>query len=253
MLFAASALKGYAIAASDGTIGSVRDVLLDERTWKIRWLVVDTGHWLTGHNVLIPPSLVERLDIDQQIMSVRMTKARVAASPDLTQDQPVSMQMDRSLHNYYGTDPNWGDSYFGMYPMGLSMPEPSREAVELAAERTGEGLDSGDPYLRSQANIIGYHMIATDGTIGHLENLLISDDDWTVRYLVVDTKNWWPGEHVLLSPFAVREINWSGGEIELNVTQAQVKGGPVWDPAAMIDRASETRLHRHYGWPGYGF
>ncbi len=128
------------------------------------------------------------------------------------------------------------------------------ETRELAAEQTGYGLaDAGDPDLRSIAALTGYHIEATDGAIGHLENLLLSDEDWTVRYLIIDTRNWWPGAHVLMSPYAIRSVDSTDEKITLDVSRAQVKSSPPWDPAAIINRLSETELHRHYDWPGYGF
>lgn len=82
---------------------------------------------------------------------------------------------------------------------------------------------------------------------------MIEPDDWGIRYLVVDTKNWWPGRHVLLSPYAVKSISWEDREILVGVSRDQVKGSPRWDPADVINRAYETRLHGYFGWPGYGW
>jgi uncharacterized protein YrrD len=256
MLLAASALQGYHIWASDGMIGTVRDVLFDDRSWKIRWLVVDTGDWLSGRKVLLAPTFCGTIDIQARLLPVRLTKARVKASPTLSQDEPVSMQMQRSYQAYYGADLDWGTTYFAGGIAGLPMPfRPlSSEAGELAAEQTGYGLaDSGDPDLRSNAAITGYHIEASDGGIGHVEDLLLSDEDWTVRYLIVDTRNWWPGAHVLMSPYAVRSVDWTDKKILVNASRAQVRSSPPWDPVATIERAYETSLHRHYDWPGYGF
>lgn len=256
MLLAASALQGYDIKASDGMIGTVRDVLFDDQSWKIRWLVVDTGNWLPGRKVLVAPAFCGEIDISARVLVVRLTKARVEKSPTLAQDRPVSMQMQRSHQAYYEPDLDWGMTYFGGGVAGLPMPfRPlTGEAKELAAEQTGYGMaDDGDPDLRSLTEITGYHIEASDGAILHVEDLLISDEDWMVHYLVVDTRNWWPGAHVLLSPFAVRSVEWSNEKIVVAVSRATVRSSPPWDPAALIDRAYETTLHRHYDWPGYGF
>jgi len=255
MLLAASALKGYAIEASDGRMGTVNDLLFDDHTWTIRWLVVDTGTWLTGRQVLIHPSAVSHPDHDRQSLPVELTKAQVEASPDIGQDEPVSRQMEAHLYDYYGWDPYWSPGFMGMGAMTLQMPGTpylGGAGVETAV-RNDTTPPAGDPHLRSIAAVTGYHIHATDGGIGHIENFLIDDASWGVRYLVVDTRNWWPGKHVLVSPYAVREIDWAGRHIRLDVTSSQVREGPPWDPAAMIDQAYEGRLHSHYGWPGYGF
>jgi hypothetical protein len=101
--------------------------------------------------------------------------------------------------------------------------------------------------------VLGYHIQATDGPIGHLENFLVDDATWGIRYLIIDTKNWWPGQHVLMSPHAVREISWSDRDVTLGVTRDKTRAGPVWDPSAMIDWDHAELLHRYYGWPGYGW
>ena len=114
------------------------------------------------------------------------------------------------------------------------------------------GLNDGDPHLRSIAAVTGYHIHASDGQIGHIENFLIDDATWGIRYLIIDMKNWWPGKHVLMSPYAVREISWSKHQVRLDVSSEQVKSSLPWNPLDMIDRGYEKRLHSHYDWPGYG-
>lgn len=255
MMFAASALKGYAIEATDGRLGTVDDLLFDDHTWKVRWMVVDTGKWLSGRKVLIHPSAVTQLDYERRVLPVGLTKVQVEESPGISEDQPMSRQMEGSLFNYYGYDPYWGPSFFGGGAIGmLPYSEPFAGEVGVAESRRPETMgDIGDPHLRSTQAVTGYHMQASDGAIGHLENLLVDEAGWGVRYLVVDTKNWWPGKHVLLSPYAAKHIDWSAREVDLNVTRDQVKRSPPWDPAGAIDRIYEQRLHSHYGWPGYGF
>jgi hypothetical protein len=220
----------------------------------VRWLVVDTGTWLTGRKVLVHPSAIGRADYERRKLSVSLTKSQVKGSPDILQDQPVSQQMERSLYDYYGWDPCWGSSYFGMGVME-SFLSPSPYFAETAVENTdiGRGLNDGDPHLRSTAAVTGYHIHASDRLIGHVENLLIDDVTWGIRYLIIDTKNWWPGKHVLMSPYAVREISWSKHQVRLDVSRELVKSSPPWSPLDLIDQAYDERLHRHYDWPGYGW
>ena len=259
MLVAASALKGYAIQATDGRMGWVDDTLFDDQSWKIRWFVIKTGTWLPGRKVLVHPSAIQQADFGSGVLTVALSKAHVEASPDLSKDAPVSQQMETRLFDHYGWDPYWGQSYFPMGGLivgapGLPLSSPRAESGDLAeAERHGIISQDGDPHLRSAAAVTGYHVHATDGVVGHVENFLIDDASWGIRYLVIDTKNWWPGEHVLLSPYAVRRIEWNDREIMLDVSRDIVKGSPPWDPIAEIDQVYERQLHTYYGWPGYGF
>jgi hypothetical protein len=258
MMLVGSALKGFGIKASDGEIGTVSDFLFDDRTWKIRWMVVDTGGWLAGRKILVHPSTIGQPDYRREKITVRLTKQQVEDSPDILSDAPVSQQMQTNLAGHYGWDPLWGGgNYFGGYSSGMGGafdPTPNRfDPALLEADRPGASVDDGDPHLRSVTAVVGYHIQATDGPIGHVENFLVDDATWGIRYLIIDTRNWWPGQHVLVSPYAVRAISWSDRDVTLDVTRDKIKGSPAWDPAAMIDRTYEERLHGYYGWPGYGW
>ena len=259
MLIVGSAFTDYAIEASDGSIGTVKTFLFEDGSWKIRWLVVDTGHWLPGRLVLLHPSAIGSADHQRRQLPVNLTKAQIEASPDIRQDQPVTMQMQSELHRYYGWDPLWGGQGFygaGLNEFGLAggavMPTFGRERA-MEADRVQLGSEEGDPHLRSMAAVTGYHIHATDGAIGHVENFMLDDATWTIRYLIVDTRNWWPGAHVLISPYAVQSVAWGTDEVRLNVSREQVKGSPPWDPAEVAEQVYERQLHRYYNWPGYGW
>jgi PRC-barrel domain len=255
MLFAVSGLEGCPIAASDGRIGAVKDFLFDDQSWKIRWMAVDTGDWLPGRKVLIHPSAIAPLKIppkprlpmmspgDSLEVSVNLTKQQIEASPEAREDDPVSKDMTALLYDYYGWDPDWGATNTG----------ESAIVAEAAVRREAdiETGPEGGPQLRSAAAVRGYHVHASDGELGHVENLLADDANWDIRYLVIATRSWWPGKIVQLAPYAVTDIDWPDHQVKLNVTRDQVRSAPAWDPLAMTDEVSEQQLHRHFGWPGY--
>jgi hypothetical protein len=120
------------------------------------------------------------------------------------------------------------------------------------AEARGGGATSrgADPHLRSVVEVTGYRVHAIDGEIGHIEDLMIDDADWSVRYFVVDTRNWWFGKRMLMSPFAVKTIDWFDRHVELNMSREFVKTSPPWDPLVAFNDEYAKRLHKHYGWPG---
>jgi len=255
MLRIPSTLKGYDISATDGHFGTISDFLFDDTSFKLRWLVVDTGTWLPGRKVLLHPSVIGDVDSLRHSLMVTLSKARIKDSPDIMTDQPVSRQMENNLYDYYGWDPVWGHSYFGpdmaVSPLGPVAYSATGEMGRAASFETH--LSDQDPHLRSIAAVTGYHIEATDGPIGHVENFLIDDTNWDIRYVIVATSNWWFGQHVLVAPFAVRRVDWSDEKLRLNVTRAQVQDSPPWAPLRAIDSTYEQRLHSYYGWPGYGW
>ncbi len=255
MLQVISPLTGFSIEATDGRIGTVVDFLFDDASWKVRWLVVDCGTWLTGRKALIHPSAVSQEDLERQRFVVALTKAQVEGGPELAEDQPVSLQMEAQLYSYYGWDPLWGGANLSAIPGAMASPLSAPQYMGLGSTEAAEVRDGGptlgvDPHLRSVVEVTGYRVHAVDGEIGHVENLMFDDADWEVRYFIVDTRNWWFGQRVLISPIAVKTIDWFDRHVELNVSRERVKASPPWDPLVAFDDEYANRLHKHYGWPG---
>ena len=191
MLNVVSSLTGFDLQARDGSLGTVSDFLFDDGIWKVRWIVIDTGRWLTGRKVLLHPSAILSADYEARKISVALSMAQVKDSPDIRQDRPVSRQMQNDLYRYYGWDPLWGGGIFGAGTYGGAMyGGVGRGASAVPEAEHGEiNFEDGDPHLRSIAEVTGYHVHATDGNIGHVEDFLVESDNWGVRYLVVDTSN----------------------------------------------------------------
>jgi len=251
MLRTASELKGYEIIAMDGRLGAVSDFLFDDTTWKIRWLVDETGGWLSGHKVLIHATAIGQADDVHQRLAVNLMTEAVRNSPAIGQDEPVSRQFESSLYGYYGWDPLWAGRCFGGGAIAAPLVAPPLSGFMMAPARPHGG--GHDPHLRSCAAVTGYHVHGSDHDVGHIAGFLLDDRDWTVRYLIVDTHNWWPGDHVLLAPAAVSAIDWSGREVRVMVTRAQVQSSPPWPREVAISSEYERRLYAHYDWPGYAW
>lgn len=250
MLIHASAIKGYAIAASDGEIGTVSDLLFDDVSWRVRWLVVETGTWLAGRKVLLPASTLGHADAIRREFTAKLTVQQVKDSPNVDTERPVSRQVESSIYGHYGWYPYWGYGlYTGSYGYGSVMGSPffgpSSQPTEDEARETQRNRD--DPHLRSIAAVEGYHIHATDGEIGHVEDMLVEEADWSIRYLVVDTKNWWPGKRVLVSPRSAHEVSWTDRTIDINVNREAVRSSPGYDATTEVDRDYEQRFNSYYG------
>jgi sporulation protein YlmC with PRC-barrel domain len=249
MLWNASAINGYAISASHGRFGTVSDFLFDDVSWLVRWLVVDTGKFLSGRKILLPPLVLGHPNPNGREFLVRVTKQQVKDSPEIDSDRPVSRQMETHVYNYYGWYPYWGTGlYMGGYglmddPIAVS---PALESRPRREHITDTQRSDGDPHLRSIEAVTGYHIRANDGEIGHVEDFLVNDTDWSIHYLVVDTKNWWPGKKVLISPKSAREINWTDRLVNLDVNRQKVKDSPVYDASKTVDGAYEKHFHNYY-------
>ena len=173
------------------------------------------------------------------------------------------------LANHYGYAPYWGGSGLwgsGMYPVGIwgagvnavgtnnldSVPEmpntPSAIVAEAMQSEETQG-EHGDPHLRSSREVAGYAIQALDEDIGHVDDFLVDDETWALRYVVVATRNWLPGKHVLVAPSWIRTISWEERAMHIDLTKEQIKSSPEYNPARMLNNDDMEALHAHYDRP----
>jgi uncharacterized protein YrrD len=255
MLRSFNHLRGHAIHASDGEIGSLRDIYFDDQSTSIRYFVIDTGTWLPGKRVLLAPAAIGGIDTERSEIVTGLTRRQVEGSPPVESERPVSRQQEMELHAYYGWQPYWAlpPMVGSLAPFwGPAMPataHPPAGDARVAEEVAARERERGDPHLRSAREVEGYDVAATDGEIGHVEDFLIDDDQWGIRLLGIDTGNWLPGRKVVISPAWLRDIDWSGQRIVVDVTRRQIKDSPEYDPALVPDEGYLERLGAHYGRP----
>ena len=263
MLRSTKELEHYAIGATDGDIGHVNDFYFDDDAWVVRYLVVDTGTWLAGRTVLISPIAIRQPDWIKRSLPVAITKDQVRNSPDVDTDKPVSRQNEGQFLGYYGYLNYWGGAGIwgaGLYPYtmvpgdaGYGVDRAERErALEayLRDERARHRND--DPHLRSCKTVTGYHIHASDGEIGHVSGFLVDDETWAIRYLIVDTSNWWVGHKVLIAPRWIESVNWDDQTVSVDLTRESVKTAQPYVPGDVWSPESDIGLYEHYGRTWYG-
>jgi uncharacterized protein YrrD len=244
MLYKAKSLKGYLLNSRDGEIGKIKEFYFDDRFWTIRYLVADTGNWLPGRQVLISPYALGVVNSEAEDIGVDLTKKQIEDSPSLDSDKPVSRQFEQAYYGHYGYPIYWaGLCAWGYYPYPARAPEQWR--------KPSKEEKAWDPDLRSTNDVSGHHIQGTDGEIGHVEDFFIDAQTWTIRYLIVDTHNWWPGKKILVSPQWIDRISWGERKVFVNLLRETIKQSPEFKEESLLSRAYETGLYRHYNRPGY--
>ena len=262
MLRSLNDLKHYDIRATDGPIGDIADFYFDDHTWTVRYVVVDAGTWLSSRKVLISPMAVRQPDWAHRTLPLNLSKTQVKNSPDIDTNQPVSRQNESQVLGYYGYPSYWeggglwgeGMLPYSMAPgygmVGVERAERYRQLqIQLDNERARHAID--DPHLRSAAAVEGYTIEASDGEIGHVSDFLVDDQTWAIRYLVVNTSNWWVGHHVLVAPPWIQGVHWSDRTVSIAMTCAAIKSAPTFETSADWSREQEINLHRHHDRRGY--
>jgi hypothetical protein len=264
MLRHAKELERYELRARDGKIGHVSDFYFDDRTWTVRYIVVDTGSWLNSRKVLISPAAVSRAEWDQRLLPVNLTQEQVRNSPGVDTERPVSREEETALTQYYNWPAYWGAP--GFPEVGFALPIMPIMPVDVSgatgtdhpglAARSGAGRESRtgaavheDRHLRSVRAVTGHGIEATDGSIGHVDDFLIDDLSWEIRYLTIDTRNWWPGKKVLVAPQWINEVGWDEAKVCIDLTREAVKSSPPYDPGQQVTPDYAGQLHQHYGRP----
>jgi hypothetical protein len=252
-------LQGKTIHAGDGELGNVDQFLFDDESWTIRYLVVETGK-LMGRKVLISPIAIDRKRMTDGL-TLALTKDQIRNSPPIDADQPVSRQYETQYFNYYGYPYYWGGpGLWGgtSYPIGhssmprsLGYPDRTSGYAGTAATARPQPAKKQDPHLRSTREVIGYYIEATDGNIGHVEDFLIDDENWAIRYLIVDTINWWPGKKVATAPQWIKDVSWTESKVYVDLSRERIKNAPEYDPTANVEREYEEKLYDYYKSPKY--
>jgi sporulation protein YlmC with PRC-barrel domain len=250
MLCKASSLYGFAIGASDGRIGSVTDVLFDDATWKVRYLMVDTGGWLNGRTVLLSPTSIKAVRSADKILDAQLTRAQVEDSPPVDQHQPVSRRYETHLHDYYGWPYYWtvapGLGVMAPMPVGAAAPisGPDRPSSEVRA--AADAAAESDPHLRSLKDTSGRPLEANDGDVGHLEDLIIDCRNWGIEHAVVKTGSWLSGKRVVLDRRRIVGIEGVEGHVRVDLSRWMIEDAPAFDERMLHDESYDTAVHAYF-------
>jgi hypothetical protein len=209
MLTNTKTIYGTAVEASDGVAATMSDVYFDGKRWDVRYLVVHTGNWLNGRRVLIPPGAVDRCDWIHRRIRLRMTTRQLEATRDISAHLPLNRQQELDGAKLLAWEAYW-------------------------AGVLDESADSGNPHLRSTKAVAGRPIEGTDGRIGHVDNFILDDDTWTIRYVVVGTRHWWPGKRVLIEPRSVESIDWDARVVRVDMRQSDIERSPEYNPRSLL-------------------
>lgn len=223
-----NSLIHYSIGATDGLIGEAEEFYFDDESWKIRYLVVKTGSWLAERKVLISPNAIAKQSWQNGFFPVLLTKQQVQHSPDIDTEKPVSRLQETALYGHYQWENYWGSGFYAGGSLGVSMPFPSIDR-EVLIEPDKDKISGDDNHLRSTETITGYHIHATDGEVGHVNDFIINDQTWQIKALVVDTHNWFGGKKVVIPVTQVGKIEWSDNLVFLAISKAAVDQSQLFE------------------------
>lgn len=235
-------LGDYTIGATYADIGKVHDFYFDDKQWTIRYIVVETGVVLAGRKVLISPAALRDRAWGPLHLWANLTWRQVESSPNIDLHKPISRQHEVEHHNHYGWPYYWpGEGVWGSWPHPAAMVKAAQGSAPADKQASPP-----DAHLRSTREVAGYHVSAIGGEIGHVEDFLFDDKTWEIRYVIIDTSNWWAGKRVLVRPQWIKRVSWKGQMIYVDLSRELIRKSPQWDPNKPVSRRYELQLHQHY-------
>jgi hypothetical protein len=246
MLRSIKEIFGYRVEAQDGRAGKVADLLFTDGDWRLRYLVVDTGGWLEDRKVLVPRQVLGRPEWAERSFPVRLSRRQIETGPPLAAEAPISRQHEAELLRHLALDPYWIQEMSEAAELeGSVAGDAHGEPRPLAAQAETE---SG---LRSCRELGGYSIAALDGNVGEVEDFIIDDAAWLIRYLAVDTRVLLPGKKVLLATAWVHAVDWPKASVIVDLTREAVRECPAYDPGQPVNREQEEVLYDYFGRPRY--
>jgi len=239
MLRSIKQLYGDELRATDGEIGHIRDFYFDDQNWAVRYVVVDTGTWLSGRLVLISPHVFTNFDLDGVRRGVNLTRKQIENSPDFDSEKPVSRQYEDDYYRYYGWPTYWqGGGLWGIGAFPIVVPVPD-ERPGVSAGEAGSSSAPNDAHLRSTLALNGYHIQTEEGAIGHVIDFIVDHETWAICHLVVETGHWYSGKEIVISPKEIVRISYDGSKVFVSVTKEAILKAPEYHvpPWAFQDTA----------------
>ncbi len=237
-------LKDYTIKAKDGTEGKVKDFLFDEEAWIIRYLHADFGNWLKSKKILLPRVFLGTPKWKEENFPVEITKDMIEKGPGIDEHMPVSREYEAELMKYYNLDPYWPYTYSA--PAGGGLFFPPRPLNVPPKSVNEEDLNTS---LRSFKEVKGYDIRTEEEKIGHVDDMIVDDEDWQIVYMVVEINGWLSmSKKVLISIEWLEEISYVENEIKISMTPEKLKKAPQYNTDIDLSQEEEKKMYDFYSW-----
>ena len=240
MLRSIKQLYGKKLGASDGDIGHVKDCYFDDQQWVVRYVIADTGSWLSGRLVLLSPHAFGKILEDGNCLLVNLTRQQIENAPAIESHKPVSRQYEEEYHRYYGWPSYWDGG--GMWGVGGFPVAPPQHSMPIAEPSRGSHPEDGDDsHLRSTQAVRDYGIQTSEETIGHVTDFIIDDDSWAIRHLVVETGHWYSGKEIVISPNHIHRISYEETKVFVDVSKQAVMEAPEYHVPPLGTAYQDTR------------
>ena len=236
MLRTVKNLIGYRLLARGEGIGKVYDFYIDDRSWRVRYLVAEVGRWPRRRRVLVARAALESLDGEARVFHIGLTREQVESSPDFDTEKPVSRQQEMLMNSRHGWPADWAAEALVISPPILDMIENR--------ERTG-----GDPHLRSFREISSYGLRHFGQVVARVRDFVLEDIDWSIRQVVGSLGGWLDSRDVAVPTSTVTYVSWSGRTLSTTVPSDALEKMPTFRADAPVNHLGDVIYFDYRGRP----
>lgn len=238
---------------SNDTFGKVKDIYFDDEKWAVRYLVVDTGSWLSERLTLVSPYNLIDIDWEEGIVWTDLTKKQIEGGPLAKLNKAVSRLYEAQYNSYYELPDYWSNG-FGVEIDGLWAGRyyPHRPEMLETYNSDFNYESENEEHLCSMEEILGYHIEAVgDDDFGVVADFILDAASWALRYIVIDTHQFWPGgKKILFSPVWMEKFDRSHKKLVTNFHRKVIESCPEYNPEIPIENLIEESLFSHFGRSG---
>jgi sporulation protein YlmC with PRC-barrel domain len=246
MFCCANRVEGYSVQALGERVGKVKDLLYDDLSWIIRYLVVDTSERIPKDQVLLLMLSIAQIDWENERIPVNLTIEDVKKSPAIDAHLPVSRKKELEIYNYYGRSPYWGAGFsLGTQAIADIISAQDETLLEKMKE------EQQDSHLRSIQEVTGYHLVSNGKRVGTVMDFFVESSNWIIRYLIIDMIDGGSNKQVLFSPQWIHEISWAEQEMRTDISPHLIFSAPAYNPEYIVMRPFEEALYQHFNQPAY--
>lgn len=220
MLTSAKDFIRYRVTTRDGDVGLVRDIYIKDDVWAVRFLVVGPRRYLPARSVLVNPLATEWVDPLRKRVLTTLSRADLRQRPKAYQKTTVSERkrnalFARTMVNGPIAAPLGFGGFAGVRHDGIFVASPRAETPDFQSER-----------LRSIKNILRYQVVQGNETLGELDDFLLEDSFWILRYMVVKTPD---KRKILIATDMIEKVSWFNNSLSVGITKAEAKRAPEYD------------------------
>lgn len=222
MLWSARGITGYEMAATDGVMGRVSDVVFDDRAWRVRAMAVTIDQWSPHRTVLIDPIFLRRPDPQARVVPVAMTRQQVYESA-LRRETAT-----RRVQGLYEREPSCHWNSRGV----MLVAEPWFATARQQVDELPALLDA-DRHAQTVERVCGFRVMGDDGPAGFAADFVLDVLHWRIRQIVVDLGRLLPGPRVLVGTESIDDIDRRRMAVNAHLTRSQVRQCPSVNRAKM--------------------